>query len=328
MQETPFTFSASATRNRGPRLTRTPTPPPRAVSVGFLIPILAFAFLAYLSSANTSVYIQIVLSIGLMGLLFFVKFFRDYPLARVIFLTLSTFIILRYLFWRTLYTVEFTDWVSFSCSIILFMAELYGILVALIGNFVNLSPLERTPPPLPLADALPTVDVMIPSYNEAIDLVETTLIGAIQMDYPEDKKKVYLLDDGGTDQKCQKGSEASTRAARERRAKLQALCAELGVTYLTRPQNRFAKAGNINEAIQKTNGELIVILDSDHVPTTDFLEKTVGFFQEDPKLFLVQTPHFFVNPDPIERNLDTFQRMPGEASIFGTRPFSAVPGLS
>ncbi len=317
MQETPFTFSTSSARNHPPGRLRTEiTPPRRSASVGFLVPVLAFIVLAYLSSANASFHTQIIVSLGLLALLFLARLFRESQFARVVFLSVSTFVILRYLFWRTLYTVEFTDWVSFTCAIILFLAEFYGILVALIGNFVNLSPLERTPVPLPPADVLPTVDVMVPSYNEGIDLIETTLMGAIQIQYPEGKKKVYLLDDGGTDQKCQKGTEASTRAARERRANLQQLCAELGVGYLTRPQNRFAKAGNINEAIQKTSGELIVILDADHVPTTDFLEKTVGFFLEDPKLFLVQTPHFFINPDPIERNLDTFQRMPGENEMF------------
>jgi len=52
------------------------------------------------------------------------------------------------------------------------------------------------------------------------------------------------------------------------------------------------------------------------VPTQDFLEKTVGQFLRDPKLFLVQTPHFFINPDPIERNLKTWERMPSENEMF------------
>jgi cellulose synthase (UDP-forming) len=60
----------------------------------------------------------------------------------------------------------------------------------------------------------------------------------------------------------------------------------------------------------------LLILDADHVPTADILEKTVGFFQRDPNLFLVQTPHFFINPDPIEKNLDTFADMPGENEMF------------
>jgi cellulose synthase (UDP-forming) len=46
------------------------------------------------------------------------------------------------------------------------------------------------------------------------------------------------------------------------------------------------------------------------VPTKDFLQNTVGFFIADEKLACVQTPHFFINPTPVEKNL-TFPR-PGE----------------
>ncbi len=42
----------------------------------------------------------------------------------------------------------------------------------------------------------------------------------------------------------------------------------------------------------------------------------MGYFSEDPKLFLVQTPHFFINPDPVERNLVTFDSMPSENEMF------------
>lgn len=273
--------------------------------------------MVYLASAHASFHVQLTLSGVLLLMLLLLKKMGSGRVTRIAFLSISGFVILRYLIWRVLYTVEFTDWVSFTCALILFFAELYGITIALCSLFVNLCPLERRPVPLPEnEDEFPTVDVMVPTYNENVELLETTLMGAIQMNYPRSKMKVYLLDDGGTDQKCQKGTVESVKAARERRARLEALCDELGVVYMTRPQNRHAKAGNINEAMARTDGDLIVILDADHVPTTDFLEKTVGFFLQDPKLFLVQTPHFFINPDPIERNLDTFQKMPGENDMF------------
>ena len=52
------------------------------------------------------------------------------------------------------------------------------------------------------------------------------------------------------------------------------------------------------------------------MPTQDFLQSTVGHFPKDPSLFLVQTPHFFINPDPLERNLGTFRPMPCENEMF------------
>ncbi len=318
MQDSPFIFpkTSSAPPPASPRPT-TARSRKRESPASFALPALATIALAYLSMAGTSVQTQVSVSIALVVLLLVFRWFRKSLASRVIFLVLSSFIILRYIFWRTLYTVEFTDWVSFSCAIILYLAEIYGVLVALMGNFVNVAPMSREPMPLPEdPQECPTVDVMVPSYNEHISLLETTLLGAVQMEYPEGRYRVYLLDDGATDQKCQRGTREAVLAARERRESLQKLCATLGVTYLTRPANKHAKAGNINEALAKTDGELIAILDADHVPTTDFLQKTVGFFLHDPKLFLVQTPHFLVNPDPIERNLDTFHQMPGENDMF------------
>jgi hypothetical protein len=83
-----------------------------------------------------------------------------------------------------------------------------------------------------------------------------------------------------------------------------------------------------------SKGELIAVFDADHAPFRAFLRETVGFFLEDSKLFLVQTPHVFLNPDPIEKNLRTFKGMPSEnemfygassaGSIAGTPLFSAA----
>ena len=62
------------------------------------------------------------------------------------------------------------------------------------------------------------------------------------------------------------------------------------------PDNKHAKAGNINHALSKTDAELFAVLDADFAPRRDFLMRTVGFF-EDPKIAIVQTPHHFLNAD-------------------------------
>jgi cellulose synthase (UDP-forming) len=117
---------------------------------------------------------------------------------------------------------------------------------------------------------------------------------------------------------------AKAQAARERQLQLMDLCDECGAYYLTREENSKAKAGNLNASLPHIHGDLILILDADHVPTQDILKKTVGFFCRDPRLFLVQTPHFFVMPDPIEKNLGLYERMPAENAMF----FGAIhPGL-
>lgn len=240
-------------------------------------------------------------------------------LLRIGFILLATYITLRYFYWRTTTTIEYNDLVSFTAAIALYLAEAYGITICLLGAFVNVFPLHRKSPPLPDDPSLlPSVDILIPSYNETLELLEVTLLAATQVAYPREKVTVYLLDDGGTEQKRNDPDPKIARQARERHKALMALTERVGARYLTRERNDHAKAGNVNAALPHCQGELVLILDADHVPAWEILHKTVGFFLQDPKLFLVQTPHFFINPDPIERNLDTYKDMPGENEMFYT----------
>src|SRR4029450_11741421 len=94
------------------------------------------------------------------------------------------------------------------------------------------------------------------------------------------------------------------------------LARELGAIYITRTDNQSAKAGNLTNGLACSSGELVAVFDADHAPSREFLQETVGFFGRDERLFLVQTPHFFLNPDPIEKNLGTFKRMPSENEMF------------
>ena len=48
-----------------------------------------------------------------------------------------------------------------------------------------------------------------------------------------------------------------------------------------------------------TSGQLLLILDADHVPQPDILDATVGYF-DDPSVALVQTPHDFGNHDSFQ----------------------------
>ncbi len=244
---------------------------------------------------------------------------------RVALLLLAAFLSLRYLFWRTTDTLSFHDLPSMTSSLLLYAAELYGITIYLLGLFVNVHPLHRESVPLPEDPALlPSVDILIPSYNESPKLLEVTLMAAHQIRYPRDKLNIHLLDDGSTVQRRSDQDPQRRAEAWRRYHTLNALCRRLGIRYITRERNENAKAGNINAALAETRSDLILILDADHVPTVDILERTVGLFVRDEKLFLVQTPHFFINPDPVERNLRVFGQMPGENEMF----YSVIqPGL-
>ena len=270
-----------------------------------------------LCASSVTTRTQISVAIVAMSAFLILRNFSKEETVRVIFLIIAGFLSIDYFYWRTFSTLTYHDPVSFVFAMMLYFAEVYGFVVYLLSIFVNIDPLDRKPHPLPADESLwPTVDVLIPTYNEEPDLLEITLLSAVEIDYPKDKLNVYLLDDGGTDQRCNSEDPELAAAARQRRLQLQALCRQWGAEYITRAKNIGSKAGNINNGLEFSHSDLVVIFDADHAPTTDFLKNTVGWFLVDPKMFLVQTPHFFVKPDPIEKNLQTFQTMPGENEMF------------
>lgn len=204
----------------------------------------------------------------------------------------------RYMYWRVTDTIGFTNVIDAFFGLGLLAAELYAFLVLLIGYFQTAWPLQRRPVPMPPdVDSWPSVDVFIPSYNEPLEVVKQTVFSAMQMDWPEDRLHVYVLDDG-------------------RREEFRDFCQELGVGYLTRDNNAHAKAGNINAALAVTGSDYVAIFDCDHIPTRSFLQICMGWFIRDPKLAMLQTPHHFFSPDPFEKNLDTFHVMPNEGELF------------
>jgi len=235
--------------------------------------------------------------------------------VRLTIIMLGAFLGLRYILWRTTETLLYTGPIDFISMAILYMAEIYAISILFLGMFLNAWPVRHQPLPLPdNTDDLPAVDVFIPTYNESDAIIRVTAIAATQINYPKDKLRIWILDDGGTAQK--RAHPETGMEAWERHFRLRRMATELQVGYITRSLNGHAKAGNINHALDHTQGELLLLLDCDHVPTQDILQNTVGHFLADPKLFLVQTPHFFINPTPIEKNLAGVTSVQSESDMF------------
>lgn len=274
-----------------------------------MLPALVMASLPSSSAA------QALLGIAAIAIIVALKPYVANTPVRFALMAVGSVIVARYWIWRlteTLPTAGLT--ISFVLAVILFAVESYSISIFFLNAFITADPTERTEPPHVPFDKLPTVDILVPSYNEPSEMLSVTLAAAKNMIYPRDKRRVVLCDDGGTDQRCHASDPDLAARSKARRAELTQLCQDLGVIYSTRARNENAKAGNMTAALANLDGDLVVVFDADHVPTQDFLARTVGYFVEDPKLFLVQTPHFFINKDPIERNLDL--QCPPENEMF------------
>lgn len=225
---------------------------------------------------------------------------RNLPgrLPVIMLIALSMTATFRYVWWRSTETLEFRSVPEAMVGFSLYAAEAYTWLILLLGFIQTCWPLKRKVAPLPEnIDLWPSVDIFIPTYNESINVVRPTVFAAQGIDWPADRLRIYLLDDG-------------------RRPEFRAFAEAAGITYIEREQHTHAKAGNINHALGITRGEYIAIFDCDHIPTRSFLQMTMGSMLADPKCALVQTPHHFFSPDPFERNLDTYRKVPSESSLF------------
>lgn len=203
--------------------------------------------------------------------------------------------VVRHLIWRACYTLDFDGPASAIPGTLLFLAEIYGAISLVLGCIQMYKPVTRRPPKASFYSGFaPTVDILIPTYSEPIEVLVRTITGCMHISYPG--KRIYVLDDG-------------------RRPEVQRLCERLGCQYISRKDNRHAKAGNLNHALPSISGELVVVFDADHVPLKTFLQRTVPYFI-DPKLAFVQTPQHFCTPDPFQRNLMAEKDLENEQDLF------------
>ncbi len=271
----------------------------------FLILFGGLAFLLFAGILELTWPQQIILGL----LLVFVGIWMDrssssYLLTLTLMLA-SMFSTFRYGYWRLSTTIRFfldpgAKWNVVDAFFIWMLvgAEAYAFTILFLGYLQTIWPLRRTPVPLPDdPEDWPSVDLLIPTYNEPLSVVRYTALAAMNIDWPADKLNVYILDDG-------------------RREEFRNFAKEAGIGYMTRDDNKHAKAGNINRALKRLDSPYVCIFDCDHVPTRSFLQVTIGWFLRDKKLGMLQTPHHFYSPDPFERNLDQFRKIPNENELF------------
>lgn len=194
-----------------------------------------------------------------------------------------------YLVWRATSTIHLGFW---WVAIPMFAVELHNA-VGLVLYTIALWSVDPDPPASTVPAHRWRVAVLIPTYNEPPEVLLPTIAAAVAL---EPEHETWVLDDG-------------------RRPAVRALAERLGARYLTRPDNRHAKAGNLNHALGVIEADIVAVLDADHVPTARFLTATLPYF-EDPKVAFVQTPQDFYNLDSFEHQQRWNGQIFNEEAVF------------
>ncbi|MDO4437852.1 MAG: glycosyltransferase family 2 protein [Eubacteriales bacterium] len=223
-----------------------------------------------------------------------------------------------YILWRLFFTLPL-DYgiVALVAGIALFSAEFISMLEAVIHYICMSKDKEPEFPVIQEAD-YPHVDVLIATHSEEADLLFKTVNGCKHMDYPDKSKvHIYLCDDNN-------------------RAEIAKLAKDMGVGYFGLSDNKLAKAGNLNNALSKTDSPLVVTFDADMIPRSNFLMETIPYFSlpemilndgkwrkrteeeidPDYKIGFIQTPQSFYNPDLFQFNFFAESNIPNEQDYF------------
>jgi cellulose synthase (UDP-forming) len=194
-----------------------------------------------------------------------------------------------YLAWRLTGTIALAWW---WVALPLFIVEVHNALGLVLYTIALWTVDSDDPPTGPIPRGL-RVAVLIPTYNEPADVLLPTIAAAVAL---EPAHETWVLDDGHRDE-------------------VRELATDLGARYLTRPDNRHAKAGNINHALEYIKADIIGVLDADHVPTARFLRALLPYFR-DKEMAFVQSPQDFYNLESFEHQKRRNGQIFNEESVF------------
>lgn len=153
---------------------------------------------------------------------------------------------------------------------VLSLAFWYGISRIVLGwvNYTRIALPEHRPAPHGKRVAIFSTS----SPGEPLSMFDVTLAACARIEYPH---TTYLLDD-----------------TRDRR--FRDLAERHGAVWLELVGLPGAKAGKINAALARTDEEFVLVLDPDHVPFPEFLDRVLGQF-DDERVGFVQVSQAYYN---------------------------------
>lgn len=170
-------------------------------------------------------------------------------------------------------------------SLYLYNVMFFPILfISCLFYFLAFSGLFTRPgaPRLPRISQWPKVSIHIPTLNEIIAL--RCARKCLSFDYPRDRYEIIIGDDSDNRHVSREIDKFAKKHP--------------DIVKVTRRRSRKGfKAGNLNNMLKHSTGEILVTFDSDFVPGKDFLRKVVPPFVGDEKVGFVQTKWKYINFD-------------------------------
>ncbi|KAJ3051657.1 hypothetical protein HK097_007334 [Rhizophlyctis rosea] len=184
-------------------------------------------------------------------------------------------------------------------SLIFLIFEVFSTIFLYVSLLLTIIPfaqrprlfLDHTNPP----DIHPTIDVLLPVCGEDLDVLVDTIQAATHLDWPQDKYRVFVLDDG-------KNPKLKEWVEDQKKPQL---------FYVAREKKKgvphHAKAGNLNnglaECVRKGSpGEYILSLDADMIADPTIIRRMLPHLLIDTKMALACLPQMFYNIPPGDPN--------------------------
>lgn len=133
-------------------------------------------------------------------------------------------------------------------------------------------------PARPLSHPMPTVAILVAARHEPKEVLEDTFRSIINLHYPA--KNVYFLDDSSDERYKQEAEE---------------ICKKFEINLFRRQERHGAKAGIINDCLNKLTEKYVAIFDADQNPMPSFLTPLIPLLEANSELAFIQTPQFYHN---------------------------------
>lgn len=155
-------------------------------------------------------------------------------------------------------------------------------------------------------DFYPTITIAVPCYNEQ-ETIDKTVKSLLSLDYPKDKIKIFLVDDGSTDNTWSVIQEFKNNPS----------------IVLLQKENG-GKHTALNLALENTTSEFFGCLDSDSLVHPQALLRILKYFERDPKTMAVAPSIIVYNPKNI---LQHTQKIEYDMAIYTKKMLGFMGGI-